>query len=71
MSLIVEVASVSDCDELVAEIWHDTDMVAELRRSGDRGVRIDIYANPSTKAWSFDLREWLSALAQAEQRLNA
>ena len=46
MSFTVEIASVSDRDDLVAEIWLDGSMVAELHRN-DGKFKIDIYPNES------------------------
>ncbi len=70
MKFTVEVASSPDRDELVAEIWWNDQMVAEVRRGAD-GVRfVDLYPPPSKVPWSFDLEEWILALKEAEERLS-
>ncbi len=69
MSFVVELASSPDRDELVAEIWWNEQMVAELRKA-DGGPYIDLYAAPSRRPWSFRLEEWLAAVKDAERRLS-
>lgn len=70
MSFVVEIASVPDRDQVVAEIWQDDEMVAEVQRSVSGGFRLDIYAKESREPWSLDLQDWLSALAEAQRRLG-
>ena len=70
MSLVVEVASSPDRDGLVAEIWWNNQMVAEVRRTPDGSRYIDLYPSPSRIPWSFKLAEWLAALKEAESRLD-
>lgn len=70
MSFIVEIASVPDRDDVVAEIWWDGDMVAEMRRVTDGRLMLDIYTNESREPWSFELQSWLSALTEAQRRLG-
>ena len=70
MSLVVEVASSPDRDRLVAEIWWNNQMVAELRRAPEGSRYIDLYPSPSRIPWSFKLEEWLAALKEAESRLD-
>ena len=70
MSFTIEVVSVPDREEVVVEIWHIDAMVAELRRE-DRGVlQIDIYSQHSGSPWSFELKDWLAVLAQAQKELG-
>jgi hypothetical protein len=69
MSFTIEIASISDRDQLVAEIWWNEQMVAELRRGADGAIYLDMYAPPSTKVWSFKLEEWLRAIDEARARL--
>jgi hypothetical protein len=69
MSLVVEIASVPDRDEVVAEIWHNNEMVAEVQRTTSGGFRLEIYPTESGEPWSFDLEDWLSALSEAQRRL--
>jgi len=70
MSFIVEVVSSSDRDQLVAEIWWNGQMVAEIRRSADGSRYVDIYPSPSRKPWSFRVEDWLNVLKEAESRLD-
>lgn len=70
MSFVVEIASVSDREELVAEIWWEGGMVAEVQGTAARGFQLDIYARKSGEPWSFTLQNWLSVLAEAQRRLK-
>jgi hypothetical protein len=70
MSFVVEIASSPDRDTLVAEIWWNDQMVAEVRQSPDDSRHIDLYPSPSRIPWSFKLEEWLSAMKEAESRLD-
>ena len=70
MSFVVEIASVPDREELVAEVWWDDEMVAEVQRTVGRGFQLDIYAKESREPWSFNLQDWLSVLAEAQRRLS-
>lgn len=69
MSFTVEIASVSDRDDLVAEIWLDDAMVAELHRD-DGKFKIDIYRNESGQPWCFDLSDWLAVLSEAQRKIG-
>ncbi len=70
MSLIVQLASVPDRDELVAEIWWNNQMVAEVRRGPDGDRYIDLYPSPSRTPWSFPVKEWLAAIEKANDGLD-
>ncbi len=70
MSLIVQLASVPDRDELVAEIWWNNQMVAEIRRGSNGNRYIDLYPSPSRIPWSFPVEEWLAAIKKADDGLN-
>lgn len=70
MSFVIEIASSPDRDQLVAEIWWNEHMVAELRRGADSAIYLDIYAAPSKKPWSFELEEWLRIVEEAKARLG-
>ena len=61
MSFTVEIASVLDRDDLVAEIWLGDAIVAELHR--DNG-------NESGQPWCFDLSDWLAVLSEAQRKLG-
>ena len=69
MTFTVELASSPDRDHLVAEIWWDDRMVAEVRKSPDGNRYVDLYPAPAHGLWSFRLEEWLEALNVANGRL--
>lgn len=68
MSFAVEIASVPDRDSLVAEIWYNDDMVAELYTLSG-GIELALYGAPHGRAWTFDSLEFLSAPELARARL--
>jgi hypothetical protein len=70
MSFIVQLASVPDRDELVAEIWWNDQMVAEIHRGSDGDRYIDLYPSPSRIPWSFPVKEWLAAIKKADAGLD-
>lgn len=70
MTFTIEIASVPDRDDVVAEIWSGDAMVAELHRGTSGGVEIEIYATESHDPWSFDLASWLAVLAEAQRKLG-
>lgn len=70
MNFTIEIASVPDRDDVVAEIWWGDAMVAELHRRTTGGVEIEIYVADSHDPWSFDLASWLAVLAEAQRRLG-
>ncbi|MBE7373547.1 MULTISPECIES: hypothetical protein [Pseudomonadaceae] len=69
MSLKVEMASVSDRDDLVAEIWQEDEMVAEIQRAPDGRFVLELYPSPNQQPWSLDLECWMAALSEAKRRL--
>lgn len=69
MSFLIEIASVPDRDELVAEIWHGDEMVAEMQSDDKEGFVLEIYPRESGAPWLFDLRGWIAALEEAQRRL--
>jgi hypothetical protein len=70
MSFTVELASTPDRESVVAEIWCDDVMVAELHRSKSGELQLDIYAEKSSTPLSLDLKSWLAAVAEAQRRLR-
>lgn len=70
MNFTIEIASVPDRDDVVAEIWWGDAMVAELHRGASGGVAIEIYPAESYAPWSFDLASWLAVLAEAQRKLG-
>lgn len=70
MNLTIELASVPDRDDLIAEIWHEDEMVAEIQRVPDGRFVLELYPSPNQKPWSFDLEDWMTALAEAQRCLG-
>jgi hypothetical protein len=68
MNFTIEIASVPDRDDVVAEVWWGEAMVAELQRGATGGVEIEIYPTKSHDPWSFDLASWLAVLAEAQRK---
>ncbi len=64
----VELASVPDRDDLVAEVWLGQELVAELRQEHD-SVLIECYA--ATGTWSAPYDQFVDALRRAHERLTA
>ncbi len=56
MIFTIEIASVPDRDDLVAEIWDGSEMVAEVHRSSTSSkFEVEIYNNLHSNSWSFDI----------------
>lgn len=68
--LTVQVASIPDREEVVAEIWSGKNMVAELRRAGGQAFILEMYCSKSNEPWVFDLDSWVIALESAKKKLN-
>jgi hypothetical protein len=66
--LTIEIASVPDRDQLVAEIWAGQDQFAELRHEGGSLV-LQVFAPPNGGAWDLAFEQVMSALATAKERL--
>jgi hypothetical protein len=71
MSLTIEITSVPDRDQLVAEIWHDDGLFAEVRKSSSENWQVEIYAKKAAAPWLFDLQEVYDALMKAQKRLTS
>ena len=64
----IDIASVPDRDEPVAELWYGDEQVAELRReSGEH--RLQVFAPRSVTVWDFSFDDFLTALDTARRRL--
>jgi len=64
----IVIASVSDREKLVAELWIGDAQWAEL--SHDSGTPIlQIYANPFGLAWEFPLKDVIELLQKAKSEL--
>jgi hypothetical protein len=62
------VASAPDRDELVAEVWVEDNLLAEIRRFG-KGTMIELYSNPAGGPWSLECDSLFNALAEAKVKL--
>lgn len=58
-------ASVPDRSNLVAEIWHDNRMIAELKQENEQ-LQIEFYLNEPK---SFDYLSFCEILKEAEEKL--
>lgn len=65
----VELTSVTDRDDLVAEVWIGQELLAELRQEDGR-VRLQIYADPAGGTWDLPCDDLLVALQQARAKLD-
>jgi hypothetical protein len=70
MNFTIAIASVSNRDDVVAEVWWGDALVAEVHRAAGGELQIDIYPTESRDPWSFDLKGWLATLAEAQQKLG-
>ena len=64
----IELTSVPDRDDLVAEIWLDQDLFVELRLEAGE-IRTQLYSRQDGKPWDVSHRDLLAALSKAEERL--
>lgn len=65
----IQVASVPDREDLVAEIWFGSEQVAELRRE-EAGARIQLYPPRQERWWDFPYSEFLDVLQRAHEELG-
>jgi hypothetical protein len=64
----IELTSVLDRDDLVAEVWFGPDLVAEIRyQSGE--ARLQVFTSPAGGHWDLPLDEFLAALQEARDKL--
>lgn len=71
MSFVIEIASVSDREDIVAEVWWSGCMVAEINHDTSGEFKIDIYPAESGQPWSFELSAWIDTLSEAQRRLTS
>jgi hypothetical protein len=64
----VEIASVPDREEVVAEVWCGDELFAVLRQEAG-GVAVQLYGPEDTKAWELRLPDLLAVLEQARGKL--
>jgi hypothetical protein len=61
-SLRAQIASVTDRENLIYEIWHESRQVAEISKEPGRGYEIEIYSAADNGSWHFDLTEFKAIL---------
>jgi hypothetical protein len=69
-SLTLQIASLSDRDKVVSEIWFGNDQVAEVSNERNGQTIIEIFSAPSGGAWSFALDEFQKILVEARDNLS-
>lgn len=62
----IEIASVPDRENLVAEIWHDEILVAEINQESEK-LEIEFYLNEKT---AFELDDFLETLKIAKSKMT-
>jgi hypothetical protein len=62
----IEITSVPDRDRLVAEIWYDNKLIAEIIQEQD-DMEIEIYCEEERR---FYLTSFLNAIEEATQKLK-
>ena len=67
--LTIELVSVPDRDDLVAEVWLGRALLAELRQEGGQ-VRVQLYPDSSGQPWDLPVADLCSALAKASAKLS-
>ncbi len=68
--LSIQIASVPDRDQLVAEIWCADDLLAEICFQGNL-PQIEIYPRRDNAPWKISLANLTLALRAAEDRLRS
>ncbi|UNB62311.1 hypothetical protein [Pseudomonas syringae group genomosp. 7] len=59
------IASPSDRENLVFEIWSENNQVAEISNEPGKNFEIEIYTPAEGASWSFELDEFKGLLEQA------
>jgi hypothetical protein len=69
--LTAQLASLPDRENVVYEIYSDSDQVTEVSNEPDNGIRIEIFPCPHTgKIWNFDFNEFYTLIEQAKQNID-
>ncbi len=63
----IELSSVPDREDLVAEIWYNNKMIAEVKQETDK-LEIEFYLNGKTL---FALEDFLEALENAKRAITS
>ena len=70
MKIVIKIASDQERSEVYAELATENGIVADVFRDDQRVLQIEIYPTESGSSWTFDLDEWLEALAEARRALR-
>lgn len=68
--LTAHVASLPDRENVVYEIYHGSNQVAEVSNEPGVGLRIEIFSCPDKGAWDFSFTEFHSLIEQAERNIT-
>lgn len=69
MKLTIEIASVSDRENLVAEIWNDNEMFAEISQEDSNKLTIEIYPRQNSSKWVIEYKAFTDTLIAAKKQL--
>lgn len=69
LELQVQIASVPDRDELVAELWAGKYQVAELAQLEGKLV-LQLYAAPDGLSWEFGLDDFIRSINELRRQLT-
>ncbi len=69
MNFSIEIASVPDREELVAELWYGNEQVAELSQEGGE-LTLHLYPPRYRDRWEFGHAAFLNQLQQLGRRLR-
>ncbi|MBB5418037.1 hypothetical protein QF000_003829 [Paraburkholderia atlantica] len=69
-TLSAQIASVSDRENLVFEIWYGGRQVAEISKEPNQDYAIEIFPAADGKSWHLDLSEFNALLNQGIKELE-
>jgi hypothetical protein len=72
MKITVQIASVFDRNNLVAELWYEDEQWGEISQETENPI-LEIYPRNNRKndrIWSFDLTEIIEKLTDAQKRIS-
>ena len=69
MNHTIEIASLPDREQVVAELWFGDEQWAEINQESSK-LQIEIFARANGEPWSFDYHEAMDALRRAVMRLT-
>lgn len=69
-TITLQIASVPDKENIVAEIWFGNDQVAEVSNDDSGNTRIEIFSSPTDESWSLDFNDFQEILTKAKNNLK-